>query len=225
MPNLSLKHNSKNILISFLIMCFSFTIVFAQTQQENKSTNVTLSIQPHLTFVVNGVNQGNSCPNAGGSGIAEITSSNNTINFGSFTAADRVLTCQQTVVSTNSTNGYNITIQQDHDIRTAGGDIFNKFYGSSGTADTWAVPEVWSAPVAPYHSYFGFTTNDTADFPQFIPARYAGFQADNTEYQVVTAPGPVSDDTHYITYQIQFDNLQESGLYNNTITYIASTTF
>jgi len=211
--------------ISFLFFATGYTTSYAQTLQEVRTTEVTVTIQSHLTFTVSGVNAGDPCPNSGGSGTAEISSAADAISFGTFAGPDRVLTCQQTVVTTNSTTGYNITIQQDHDIKTAGGNPIEHFYGSSGTANTWTTPEVWSTPVSPHHSYFGFTTSDTADFAQFLPNRYAGFQADNTEYQIITAPGPVADDTEYVSYQIQFDNLQASGLYSNTITYIASAVF
>ncbi len=197
----------------------------AQTLTETRNTTITVSIPQHLTFIINGVNTGDPCPNASVAELAEIDSTATDIDYGTFNGANRKIACQETIVTTNAASGYRLTIQQDHPIQSSPTVQISNFQGSSGSADTWTTPETWSSPTATHHSYFGFSTSDTIDYSRFSLNRYGSFQSDATEHEIASAPGPVIDDTNHISFQLETDDLQASGNYSNTVTYIVTAYF
>jgi len=226
-----IKHYRKfySILLISLLTITTYSLFIspssAQTLQETRDVTVSVSIPQHLTFALNGVVSGGSCPNASATAQAEITSTATDIDYGTYNGATRKIACQETIVTTNANAGYRLTIQQDHPIQSTPTIQIPKFQGSSGSADTWTTPEVWSIPISPSHGYFGFTTSDTSNYPLFTLNRYGSFQADATTYEIVSAPGPVLSDTNYISYQLETDDLQSSGNYSNTVTYIVTAYF
>lgn len=189
----------------------------------SNTVNVTATVQSSLTFTINGVTSGTSCPNTGNN--ATVTSTSTTIPFGVLAVNTPKTACQQLVVSTNATNGFITTVQQNQNLTSAASDQINKFAGSSGTANTWTTPETWTSPAGTNHGYFGFNTDDTTDYTLFATNKFAGFQANTTPYNVQTAAGPVSNETNYVSYEIEVNNLQEAGVYTNTLMYICTATF
>ena len=189
----------------------------------NDDTNVIAEVMTNLTFTINGVLADNSCPNGGHN--AEVSSSGNEINFGQFFGAGRRLACQQIIVSSNATNGYTVTVEQNRDLTSAGGDIINKFAGGTGFDNTWLIPEVWNSPVSPNRGYFGFNTDDIADFPQFSGNKFAAFITDDTEYTIISEPDIAMDETNYVNYMVEVNDWQASGLYSNTVRYVCTAVF
>lgn len=193
----------------------------------NNTVTVTATVQSSLTFTINGVTSGTSCPNTGNA--ASVTTTSTAIPFGTLAVNTPKTACQQLVVSTNATNGFVTTVQQNQNLTSAAGDQINKFSGSSGSADAWTTPETWASPAGSNHGYFGFTTDDIAAAPdgydKFATNKLAGYQANTTPYEVQTATGPVSNETNYASYEIEVNNLQEAGVYTNTLMYICTATF
>jgi hypothetical protein len=183
----------------------------------NNTVSVTATVQSSLTFTINGIAATNACANSGGN--ADVTTTSTTIPYGSLTVNTSKIACQELIVSTNATNGYVVTVQQDQDLTSAGADSIVPFSGTHGTPITWTNP-----PGTGTNGYFGYTSDDTG-FAQFQAAKYAGFAADNTPYDVITESGPVSNATNYISYQIEVNELQEAGTYTNTLMYICTATF
>jgi hypothetical protein len=183
----------------------------------NNTVNVTATVQSSLTFTINGITSGTSCPNSGGN--ASVTTTSTTIPYGNLATSVPKIACQQLVVSTNASNGYIVTVQQNQDLTSGGADTIKAFSGTNGTPVTWTAP-----PGAPTNGYFGYTTDDTG-YAQFQPSAYAGFTANNTPYNVVTAAGPVSNETNYLSYEVEVNQLQEAGTYTNTLMYICTATF
>ncbi len=226
-----IKHYQKfySVLLISLLTVTTYSLFIspssAQTLVETRDVTVSVSIPQHLTFTLNGVATGASCPNSSATALAEVDSTATDIDYGTYNGATRKIACQETIVTTNANAGYRLTIQQDHPVQSTPTLSIPKFQGSSGSADTWATPEVWSTPINPNHGYFGFTSSDTTDYSQFTLNRYGSFQADATTYEVVSAPGPVLSDTNYVSYQLETDDLQASGNYSNTVTYIVTAYF
>jgi len=185
--------------------------------------NVTASVPSTLTFTSTAVTSGSACPNSGGT--ADISTTGNAVNFGIYTGGEDKLGCQLISVSTNATDGYVTTMQINRKLTNSTNDTMDSFAGSSGTADTWAAPEVWTSPVAPNDSYFGWTTDDTSDYTQFSGAKYAAFVANQTPYTVATEPGPVVNQTNYITFRLELGNNQEAGIYTANMMYITTATY
>ncbi len=179
--------------------------------------NVTATVPSTLTLTINGVASGNACSNSGSN--ASVTTTSSTIPFGIYTGAQTKIACQTLTVSTNATNGYIVTVEQDQDLTSAGSDTMKAFSGTYATPTTWATP-----PGSGTESFFGFTTDDTG-YSSFQTAKYAGFAVDNTPYAIMTGPEPVVDEENVISYQLEVTNLQEAGVYSNTVMYIATAMF
>ncbi len=123
------------------------------------------------------------------------------------------------IVNTNATNGYIVTVQQNQNLTSGSLDTINPFVGS------YLVLMVWSGPPGlGVESYFGFTTDDV-DYANFQSDKYGSFASDNHPYNVVVETGPVVGEINYISYQLEVTNMQESGIYSNDITYIATAIF
>jgi len=183
----------------------------------DEGTTVTASVPSLLTFSIDGVTAGNACANSGGN--ASVTTTSSTIPFGTYTGAQTKIACQTLTVSTNATDGYVVTVQQDQDLTSAGNDVIAKFSG------TYALPTTWSSPPGSgTNSYFGFTTDDT-DYSAFQANKYSQITANNTSYNVTIETQPVADEANVISYQLEVNNLQAAGVYTNTVMYIATATF
>ncbi len=197
----------------------------------NDTVSVTATVQSSLTFVINGESQAFACPNAGGN--ADVTTTSTTIPYGNLTTGTPKIACQELIVTTNATNGYVVTVQQNQDLTSAAADYISTLASGGtgydtpiayGSAITWPVAGPPSDAGGPTNGYFGFTSDDT-DYADFQVAKYIGFVADNTPYNVATESGPVSTETNYVSYEIEVNELQEAGTYTNTLMYICTATF
>lgn len=191
----------------------------------NELVTVTATVQSSLTFTIEGASTGGAnCTYQTGTYTPDITTTPTTIAFGLLTADTPKKACQKLSVATNATNGYVTTVEQNNDLTSGGGDTIKDWVG------TYAAPSAWPAdPFAanPDHGYFGFHPSDT-DYSDFDSDLWAGFTSSTpTKYNVATASGPVSgtDGENWVNYQIEVDDLQEAGVYTNTLMYITTATF
>lgn len=200
-----------------------WTSVESDTSVATESTYVSASVPTTLTFTATPVTSGTPCPNSGGS--ADFGTTGSSVNFGNYTGGEDKLGCQEISVTTNATDGYITTMQINQALTNSTADEMDNFSGSSGTADTWVTPEVWTSPVAPNDSYFGWTTDDTTDYIKFAASKYAAFVANQTPYEVATESGPVVAETNYITFRLEVGVDQEAGLYEASVMYITTATY
>jgi|GEM_PF-641966 len=184
---------------------------------------VSASVPTTLTFTSTPVTSGTPCPNSGGN--ADFGTTGNSVNFGNYTGGEDRLGCQEISVTTNATDGYVTTMQIDQALTNSTSDVMDSFAGSSGSANTWTIPEVWTSPVVPNDSYFGWTTDDTTDYSKFASNKYAAFVANETPYEVATEDGPVVAETNYITFRLEVGNNQEAGIYTGSVMYITTATY
>lgn len=183
---------------------------------DDSTQMVTATVPSSLTFTVTGVTAGNACANSGGN--ASVTTTSSSIPFGIYNSSQTKIACQTLTVSTNATDGYVVTVQQNQDL-TSNSDTIAKFSG------TYALPTTWTSPPGSgTNSYFGFTTDDS-DYGGFQTAKYAKFAANNTPYNVAIGTQPVVNAANVISYQLETNALQEAGTYTNTVMYIATATF
>ncbi len=195
-----------------------------------ESILVTATIPSSLTFTIAGVTDSGTCPNSSATGEADIATTATSIPFGSMTVDTAKVGCQTLTVSTNASGGYVVTVQQNQDLTAASGRTIDAFKGTDGGTDTYTAPEVWAKPKdatpTTHKGYFGFTTDDTdAHSNLFASYQYAGFQAVDTPYEVARAAGSVSNEVDVVSYKLEVTNLQEAGIYSNTLMYICTATF
>lgn len=200
----------------------------------DNSVLMTATIESTLTFVISGV--------AAGQVINGITttapSTATTTSFGTLTTAASSTIGQQLAVSTNATDGYAVTVMQDHELLSNSGDTINSFANSpDGTGST--TPQNWVAPSSvldQYNTYghMGLTTNDgdlggtfkNYTSGTFYGQKFAGLSG-TTPMPVMSHDGPADGTTASVgvarvAYNIQIGALQEAGDYQSTLTYVCT---
>lgn len=185
------------------------------------SVTVTTTVQSSLTFSVNAVTTGDTCTlNGGATYTPSVSTSSTEIPFGVLTPGTSKRACQRLVTTTNATNGYVTTVQQNNDLVSAATDYIYKFDSNTGSLPL----HQWDSYAGSDHGYFGFHAEDV-DYTAFSGNNWAGIH--NATENVATASGPVdtAGGTNYVNYQIEVDNLQPAGVYTNTLTYICTATF
>jgi hypothetical protein len=175
------------------------------------------------------------------SGLATTTAVNGTSTTGSTTAtaipfgvltAGQVKTLGQRLnVTTNSRNGFVVTVEQDQNLLSSTGADIDGFIDGAYTN----TPTAWAAPTNSILNentwgHWGLTSEDAdLNSDEFGSALFVA--ASTTPRQIFAHSGP-SDGTTAdkgetdIGYQIQISPLQEAGDdYNTVLTYIATPTF
>jgi len=190
---------------------------------------VTAAVATAFTFTVTGVPSGVQV-----NGVTTSTTTTSTaIGFGVLSAAAGASTtaAQRLNVSTNATNGFTVTVQEDQDLTSTAGDTINVFANGTGTA----APTAWSAPAntlgsVDTYGHFGLTSDDDLNTDEFGTALFVGNFA-TTARAVFNHNGPADGITTNIgsttvAYRIAIGSLQEAGDdYTNTLTYVATPVF
>ncbi len=146
-----------------------------------------------------------------------ITTTSNAITYGSLIVSTPTVAAHTVTVSTNGVSGYTTTLQHDGELRTSAGADIN------GVSGTNASPDVW--PVAVTTGAFGYHTTDSV----LCTGSTNRFSANNTYAAITTTPsevacnsGPASSEGTTLVYKLEIGSLQESGSYQNILTYITS---
>ncbi|MEI7498389.1 MAG: hypothetical protein WCK11_03850 [Candidatus Falkowbacteria bacterium] len=163
--------------------------------------------------------------------VTTIASATSSMAYGMLTAGVSAIMGQELRVSTNATEGYSVTIQQNQDLLNGMADI-NAFRDglASTTALTWSAPSAILDATTTY-GHFGFTSEDATlfDGDVFGNNLWRGFPS-TSPVEVMYHNGPADGaypDKGYtkVAYQVEISSLQEPGDYTNTITYIATPTY
>lgn len=190
---------------------------------------VTAAVATSFTFTINGVPTGVQV-----NGVTTSTTTTATaIGFGVLpTAANSSTTAAQRLnVTTNSTNGFTVTVQQDQNLTSTAGDDINVFANGTGTA----APTAWTAPAntlgsTDTYGHFGLTSDDDLNSDEFGTALFVGNFA-TTARAVFHHNGPsdgaaANIGSTTVAYRIAIGSLQEAGSdYTNTLTYVATPVF
>jgi len=190
---------------------------------------VTASVGASFTFTVTGKSSATAVRDES----TGITTTAETVPFGTLTANTPVLGAQELAVATNAKNGFVVSVFQDQNLTGNTGADIDAF--KDGAAQT--VPAVWAAPAGTLDSentygHMGFTSTDDIGTNKFLSGssnKYAGFDG-TTAYDVFSHSGPADGATlqkgkALVAYKIEISALQEADDYTNTLTYVATPTF
>lgn len=192
---------------------------------------VTAAVDTIFTFTVDGLSPANGDVNQ-----APIngTSTATTIPFGTLVANDRVTVAQQLSVSTNAAYGFAVTAQVDQQL-SSGSAEFSGFANGSFAS----TPIAYSSPTGSISNpdtwgHWGITTDDETVAPgdPFAVATVGEFyvSASTTPTTVFAHTGPADGTTQNVGtarvgYTAEISALQPAGVYNATLTYVATPVF
>ena len=172
----------------------------------NGST-VTLTVDPTLTFTVNGVSSGQACNGATSTQPSTAT----TIPFGTVSSAANSIVCQDLQISTNATNGFTVFVRYVGKPQS-GPNLIADAPGSN------AAPTAFSAPGT---EAYGYTTNDTAlgtgTANRFSSNLWAAMTTTNNE--VAFDPTGVTSTIYRVGHQVGISPTTRPGTYITTIIY------
>lgn len=171
---------------------------------------------PSLTITFAGVSSATSFDGE----TTTITSTANGIAYGSLIPSTPSIAAHQVTVTTNASGGFTTTVQQDGNLRT------NTSKEISPVTGTNAAPGTWPGSITT--GRFGYHSSDenlcTGTTTRFSTNNTWAALA-NTPYEVGCNTTPVAGETTTITYKLEVGNIQDAGLYANTITYITTAQF
>ena len=190
---------------------------------------MTAYVDATLQFVVSGTSS-----NVDINGIVTTaTSTATSTNFGTL-VVDATSTIGQTLaVSTNASQGYYVTVEQNHELINATGDTINSFNNSpDGTAST--SPIDWENPTGlldakDTYGHMGLSTSDADLGGGWSTNKYVGLSS-TSPMVVMSHSGPADGLTQNkgfsaIAYTVKVSALQEAGDYSSVLTYICTPTY
>jgi hypothetical protein len=213
----------------------SYAISIAGSSAASGSTrvaiipNVTLtaSVASTFTFTINAVPAGNTV----GSDTTTDASTGTTIPFGQLSAGVPQVVAQRLNVTTNATNGFSVTVQENQP-PTAGSGAIIYLFNNGATTTT---PEAWAVPSGTLNAnqtygHLGITSTDSdLNSNEFNNAtEYAGNIINPRVVFSHTGPsnGTTNDQgSTTVAFKVESTALLPAGDYTNTITYVATPTF
>lgn len=195
---------------------------------------MTAHVDATLVFTIDGMTNAET---VNGENCTQDTTATTT-DFGTLAPDTAEVVCQELTVATNATEGYIVTVEQDQELTSNGGDTINSFRDSiDGTGTT--SPEVWVVPgdrldIKNEYGHMGFTTDDTdlnslGGYEDYNGVLFAGLDG-TTPTVIMHHDGPADGTTQdkgiaQIAYKAEVTPLQEAGDYISTLTYIATPTY
>lgn len=185
----------------------------------------TILIQPALTFIIEGIPQGTTSLGAGTSDNETTTVStlSNFIDFGTLVPNESKLAAQSLTVNMNVGQGYVVTAQQDHPLRTVQSqDQITSFPATNAEPDYWQVPALGHLA---YHTE-DISLNDVGQGPDRFAGtapRWAGMSV--SPEPIMYSSVRADNDQSHMLYRIQISPSQRAGPYTNKVTYILTGTF
>lgn len=188
---------------------------------------LTASVATTFTFTVSGFATGATV----GGDTTNITTTNTTIPFGTLAAGVPKIGAQILNVTTNATNGFSVTVQEDQPPTAGSGAIIYLFKDGATTS----VPTAWTSPLATLNAaqtygHLGITSTDAdLNSNEFSSATlYAGNII--TPRVVFSHNGPTNgiqanQGSTTVAYKVESTALLPAGDYTNILTYVATPTF
>lgn len=172
---------------------------------------VSVTINPTLSFTIAGIASGQT---AFGATNTNVTSTANTVPFGSISPATATYAAQLLSVTTNAVSGYTVTAYQDGALRKTNGTTITSFSTTAADNNSNDGFGYTMANVAGTDSSFLYNTSGT-----FYSS---GFGSTGTPTNVMTNAGPVTASQSRVIYRVRVPATQAPGDYQNVVTYIAS---
>lgn len=195
--------------------------------------HMTANVSATLDFTVTGTSTGQFV-----NGVeCDKTTTATSTDFGTLSTSASTTVCQQLQVTTNASYGYIVTVEQDQEMTSDGGDNINSFKDSA-TGSGSTTPQAWASPagILDYddsYGHMGLTSNDDDlvdssynDYFVAGVAQYVGLDGD-TPLVVMHHDGPTNNTTQdkglaAVAYTAEIDVLQQAGDYESQITYICT---
>lgn len=180
---------------------------------------VTATVNANLTFTVSGTTTG-----AVINGDAtDVDTSSTSIAFGDLVSETQKVAGHTLSVSTNADDGFSVTVEQDHNLRTAAGADIDSF--STSTEADWVSP----TPNLSDESSWGYMGVASDDDTLFTSGFYQGLDGTNP-LTIFSHNDPADGVTQnagraHVAYSIEISDVQEAGDYSNTLTYICTPTY
>ena len=196
-----------------------------------EAVRVTATVAPILTFQISG--RAASSTNCGLTQEATITTTYNTVPFGTISTTDFYDAAQMLSVSTNAASGYVVTASESATLTaynvTGTPTLANT---TCDTACTSSTATEWNTAT---NKGFGYSLEDGNGTPvtdvsativynyssRTFNARSFGTVGEN----IMTSTGVVDSDQAYVCYRIIVSGTQTAGDYENYVIYIATATF
>lgn len=205
------------------------------------AVTVTATVNETLSFSINGVASASCTYGTGdGTGTNNVDTTSSTVPFGTLTTTNTFYkACQDLSVSTNATNGYNVTEEESTNLRTGGAvNIPDTTCDGASCSDTtfgaWATATnnglghacrnlVNAACTAGYDSGGNFR------YRQFA-CKGTNVECDpgtgaETQQTIMSSAGPASGDSSRVHYKISVVPAQQSGDYTTFVTYVTTPIF
>lgn len=189
------------------------------------SIAVTATVDSTFTFTVAGVTSGGTVNGA----TTDVTTTENTIPFGTLNTADPQIAAHDLTVVTNASNGYSITVKGlTNPVLVSGSNNIDEFSGTNASPTTWSSPAGVAANTNT--GYFGYTTNDatlgtgTADrFTSSGGNKWSG--TTTSPLEVAYSAAAVTTETTRVGWQAEINSLQPFGSYAGTVILVATPTY
>jgi hypothetical protein len=169
-----------------------------------------------LSYTISGVGSGTTRESV----TADVTTTADSVPFGTVLTNDDVIAIHNFTVDTNANNGYQLFVYERQNLLSSGGASI------SDVSSDNASPAAWPGAVDP--SAWGYHTSDDT-LSGASPSRFA---ADNTYAyfesgvrEVSYSPIPVENIDVDLVYRLEVSELQEAGEYETEIVYILVPTF
>ncbi len=208
---------------------------------------VSATINPSLTFTIAGESNGNSrC------GVTDsISTTAMTIPYGELTGSDTFYNASQVLsVATNATNGYSITVTEDDNLKKPGTSTYiaDSTCDSGHTCSTGSTGQgQWQSTSSYGWGYslhnvsatnLAFNYSDTTGGNCTVGTTYCSkpFACNNissgsncastaTPDRIAYSTAPVSSQSFYVCYRLNYGPTQQTGYYQTRLLYIPSATF
>lgn len=218
----------------------SFTVTAALPQDSSVArvyiiddVVVTASVNSTFTFTILGTTTA-----IGVNGTTtNITTTSETIPFGTLSPGAAKIGMQEVGVTTNAANGFSVTVIQDQNLQSSSGADINLFINGASTS----VPTAWVSPANTFNSpetygHYGITSSDDTTSSSTAPGEWGNdLWAGNIDVprEVLYHSAPASawssaegQGWARVGYQIEIGSLQEAATdYTNTMTYVATPVF
>lgn len=190
-----------------------------------EAVRVTATVSPTITFHLSAVTTlGTAC------GLTpDVSTTVNTVPFGSISATSFFDAAHQLVVSTNASGGYSVTASESGALSLGGLGVTTIpdttcDSGTCAASDTTA--SEWNTTTNKGFGYAledlaGDCVTDTLEYTPTFDARPFGTTAE----QIMSSNAPVADDSAYVCYRVIVSGTQTAGDYSNYVIYIATATF
>mgnify|MGYP006872375278 FL=1 len=200
------------------------------------SISVSASIGSVFVFTVEGIDFsadtsgiGNVVGEVNGETL-NVTTTANTIPFGTMSDATPKVAAHDVSVTTNATNGFVVTTRTLADPPLVdGGNNIDPFTGTNGTPTVWSSPAGGTANINT--GFFGYTTEDavlgtgTVDRFTNVGNEWAGFTTSPAEViYMATAPAGGTEAVR-VGWQAEINGLQPAGTYAGTVILVATPTY